>query len=155
MTTVLICADSTLEPELSRTPFWRDDLERYVAEAADDARMLILSTEPNILVVDAGMPGVEDLVASLPTQHLPHAMSIVVLDSSAAAAQIAETQLGGANTVLPMPVSPAWDARLLEVLQAPTREQMRVGVNLAVETRHRHRAASFHGTALNISAAGY
>jgi hypothetical protein len=154
VTTVLICADSALEPQLSRTPFWRDDLERYVADQADDARMLILSTEPNILVLDASLPGVEALVTSLTTQHLPHAMSIVVLDSSETAAQIAQTQLGGSNTVLPLPAGPEWDARLLDVLQTPTRAQTRFGVSLAVETRRRNKADAFTGMALNISAGG-
>ena len=77
MTTVLICAGSDLEPDLRRTLFWREDLERYVAERADEARMLALSTEPHVVVVDLALPGADELVDSLRTHALPHPVSIV------------------------------------------------------------------------------
>ncbi len=64
MTTVLIYAGSDLESDLRRTLFWREDLERYVAERVDEARMLALSAEPHVVVVDLDLPGADQLVDS-------------------------------------------------------------------------------------------
>lgn len=52
VTTVLIYAKPDLEPNLHSTLFSCEDLERYLAERAEDARMLLFSTEPHVLVVD-------------------------------------------------------------------------------------------------------
>jgi len=79
VTTVLICAGSDLESDLRRTLFWREDLERYVAERADEARMLAFSTEPHVVVVELELPGTDKLLESLRSQSLPHPISIVAL----------------------------------------------------------------------------
>ncbi len=85
MTTVLICAGSDLESDLRRTLFWREDLERYVAERTDEARVLALSTEPHVAVVELALPGTDRLLDALRTQSLPHPVSIVALSRDAAA----------------------------------------------------------------------
>src|SRR5262249_33193269 len=88
MTTVLVCASPNVESDLGTTLFWRDDLERYVTDSPGDAQVLALTTEPHVAVVDLALRGSLDLITSLRTQPLPHAVSIVVLfDESQAAPQ--------------------------------------------------------------------
>jgi DNA-binding response OmpR family regulator len=84
VTTVPICAGADLESDLRRTLFWREDLERYLAERADEARVLALSTEPHVVVVELDLPGTDKLLASLRTQSLPHPASAAHLSPSAA-----------------------------------------------------------------------
>ena len=79
MTTVLVCATPEVESDLCHTLFWRDDLERYVADRADDAGALALTTEPHIVVVDLALKGADRLITGLRNQALPHAVSIVAL----------------------------------------------------------------------------
>lgn len=154
MTTVLICAGSDLESDLRRTLFWREDLERYVAERADEARMLAFSTEPHVVVVELDLPGTDRLVESLRSQPLPHPVSIVALSRVAelSSAGLAEGAL--VDAVLALPPGPEWDARLVDVLQVPTRQQARYDVSFDVEARLRDLPLSQHGLALNISAGG-
>ena len=151
MTTVLICAGSDLESDLRRTLFWREDLERYVAERADEARALAFSTEPHVVVVELEMPGTDRLVASLRSQPLPHPVSIVAL-SRLATMPHDEDGTSGLDAVLALPPGPEWDDRLVDVLQMPTRKQARFEVSFEVEARLRNKPSTERSLALNISA---
>jgi hypothetical protein len=151
VTTVLICGSPDLESDLCRTPLWREDLERYVAERADEARMLVLATEPHVVVVDRNMPGADELMASLRTLHLPHPLSIVALSHGP---QDGAPASGRADTVLSLPAGPDWDDRLVQVLQVPTRKQARFDVRFDVETLLRQKPVAHHGLVLNMSAGG-
>jgi PilZ domain len=154
VTTVLICAGSDLESDLRRTLFWREDLERYVAERADEARMLAFSTEPHVVVVELDLPGMDKLVESLRTRPLPHPVSIVALSRGPEVPPSGGTEPALVDAVLALPPGPEWDVRLVDVLQVPTRQQARYDVSFDVEARHRQRPLSEHGLALNISAGG-
>jgi len=154
VTTVLICAGSDLESDLRRTLFWREDLERYVAERADEARMLAFSTEPHVVVVDLDLPGAGQLVDSVRTQALTHPVSIVALSRGAAGRIDGHGDPGPVDAILSLPPGPEWDDRLVDVLQMPTRKQARFDVSFGVETRLRHRVDAQRGLALNISAGG-
>ena len=79
VTTVLIYANADLEADLHATLFWREDLERYLAERVDEARMLLFSTEPHVLVVDRTLAGADELIGALESQSLPHPISLVAL----------------------------------------------------------------------------
>ena len=153
MTTVLICAGSDLESDLRRTLFWREDLERYVTERADEARMLVFSTEPNVVVVELDLPGTDRLVESL-RASLPHPVSIVGLSRAPAAAPARPADVGLVDAVLALPPGPEWDQRLVDVLEVPTRKQVRFDVSFHVEARLRHQPVAERGLALNISAGG-
>jgi PilZ domain len=151
VTTVLICARPDLESDLSHTLFWRDDLERYVAERADEAKMLALATEPHVVVVERDLPGAEDLVAALRRQALPHPVSIVALSHVA----VEETPDDRLDAVLALPPGPEWDDRLDSVLEVPTRKQERFDVHFDVETQlQRARPIAHKGLVLNMSAGG-
>lgn len=154
MTTVLICAGADLESDLRRTLFWREDLERYVAERADEARMLVFSTEPHVVVVELELPGSDELVQSLRTPSLPHPVSIVGLSRVPTGAPASPAESGLVDAVLALPPGPEWDDRLVDVLQVPTRKQARFEVSFDVEARVRHQPVAQRGLALNISAGG-
>ena len=149
MTTLRICVRPDLESDLCRTLFWREDLERYVAEKAEEARMLALATEPHVVVVERDLPGIESLVDALRTLTLPHPVSIVALSHEAGAPEDDDR----VNAVLSLPPGPEWDDRLDKVLEMPTRKQVRYDVRFDVETLLQ-RAGSHRGLALNMSSGG-
>jgi PilZ domain len=151
LTTVLICASPDLEGDLSHTLFWRDDLERYVAERAEEARMLALVTEPHAVVVERDLPGAQQLISALKTASLPHPVSIVALRR--VAVEIPDEELSSTvDVVLSLPPGPEWDNCLDKVLELPTRKQERFEVHFDVETVHPRSA--YMGLALNMSAGG-
>lgn len=154
MTTVLVCVSPEVESDLCHSPFWREDIERYVAQRADEARMLALSTEPHVVVVDLSLPGVDELIATLRAQSLPHPVSIVAVSHSAAALPAGERASKGVDTVLSLPSGPEWDDRLVEVLQMPTRKQARFDAHFEVVTIPRAQPATHRGLVVNISAGG-
>jgi PilZ domain-containing protein len=150
VTTVLVCARPDLETDLSRTLFWRDDLERYVADRADEARTLALSTEPHVVVVDLHLGGALALIEALRSQPLPHPISIVAVREGG----VEGPTTTGIDTVLSLPSGPAWDDRLVEVLTIPTRKQARYEVHLDVLAMIASHAVPHRGLALNMSAGG-
>jgi hypothetical protein len=152
--TVLICARPDLEADLCHTLFWRDDLERYVVERTDEARMLALTTEPHVVVVDLSLPEADRLIAALRNQTLPHPISIVALRHGLLEPLGPEIPSGDVDTVLSLPSGPEWDDRLVDVLQVPTRKQARFDVHLDVVTRLRPTPLSHHGLVLNMSSGG-
>jgi hypothetical protein len=152
VTTLLICAGRDLESELSHTLFWRDDLERYVAPRADEARMLALAAEPNVVVIDMSLPGAEALVTSLRTQSLPHPVSIVAL--SQGGGEQAYEMGSSVDAILSLPPGPDWDERLVQVLHVPTRKQVRFEISFEVVTRPRQKPVDYRGLALNMSSGG-
>jgi hypothetical protein len=154
VTTILICANASLEAELCRTLFWREDLERYVAERAEEARMLALATEPHVVVVDRELPGIESLVDALRNQTLPHAISIVALSHVAADPEDSDMMSGRVNAVLSLPAGPEWDDRLDQVLEVPARKQARYEVRFDIDTLLRQTPTAHRGVALNMSAGG-
>lgn len=147
MTTLLIWTRPELEADLSRTPLWRDELERYVTAKRDDARALLFATEPHVIVVDRDLLGADDFMASLRAQPLPHPVSIVALTRDPSAAL-------DVDAVLALPAGPEWDDRLVGVLQAPTRAQERFDVHFDVETLPQQGAGPQRGLVRNLSAGG-
>ena len=154
MTTVLVCATPEVESDLCHTLFWRDDLERYVAERTEDAGALALATEPHIIVIDLAMRGADRLVTTLRNQVQPHPVSIVALSHDPADAAVNEETAGSVDTVLSLPASPAWDESLVQVLQVPTRKQARFDVRFDVVSMLRSKPGAHRGLVLNISAGG-
>lgn len=145
--TLLIWTEEALEPELSHTPLWRDDIERYVANKADDVQVLLFATEPHVVVVDGALPGVEAFLTSVRRQRLPHPVSVVVLSRDGSV-------VPNVDAVLPLPPSPAWDEPLVAVLHAPTRNQERFAVHFDVEALLGREQRGHQGLALNMSSGG-
>jgi hypothetical protein len=154
VTTLLIYANRDLESDLCHTLFWREDLERYVVDRAEDARMLAFTAEPHVVVVEREMPGVHDLIASLRNGSFPHPVSIVAVSHVPGVPEDEEAPADGVDAVLSLPAGPAWDDRLDPLLQMPTRKDARFDVHFDVETLLRQKPAAHRGLALNISARG-
>jgi hypothetical protein len=154
MTTVLVCATPEVESDLCHTLFWRDDLERYVADRAEDASTLALTTEPHIVVVDLTLNGADRLITGLRHQALPHPVSIVALAHDPEQAVDDEEAASAVDTVLTLPASPVWDESLVQVLQVPTRKQARYDVRFDVVSMLRAKPGAHRGLVLNISAGG-
>jgi hypothetical protein len=154
MTTVLVCATPEVESDLGHTLFWRDDLERYVADRVEDAGALALTTEPHIVVVDLALRGADRLITGLRHQALPHPVSIVALTHDPDEAADNEEAASAVDTVLTLPSSPAWDESLVQVLQVPTRKQARFDVRFDVVSMLRSKPGAHRGLVLNISAGG-
>src|SRR4029078_2525328 len=154
MTTVLVCATPEVESDLCHTLFWRDDLERYVADRAEDAGALALTTEPHIVVVDLALKGAERLITGLLHQPLPHPVSIVALTHDPDEAADNEEAASAVDTVLTLPSSPAGDESLVQVLQVPTRKQARFDVRFDVVSMLRSKPGAHRGLALNTRAGG-
>ena len=154
MTTVLVCAAPDVESDLCHTLFWRDDLERYVADRTEEAGTLALTTEPHIVVIDLALRGADRLITNLRSQALPHPVSIVALSHDPADAADNEGTVGTVDTVLSLPSSPAWDESLVQVLQVPTRKQARFDVRFDVLSMLRTKPGAHRGLVLNISAGG-
>jgi PilZ domain-containing protein len=152
VTTLLIYARPDLEADLCHTLFWRDDLERYVADREEEVRMLALTTEPHVVVMEWDMPAVEEIVGVLRRQSLPHPVSIVAL--SHVPAEEEEAPEDGVDAVLSLPSISQWDGRLDQLLQMPTRKEARFDIRFDVETMLRQRPGSHRGLVLNISAGG-
>ena len=151
MTTLLIYASADLELDLCHTPFWRDDIERYVAERAEDARELARTTEPNLVVVERDLPAVGEFVASVRRQSLPHPVLIVALSHLPVEKTASED---GVDAVLSLPLGPEGDRRLDQLLQMPTRRERRFDVRFDAEVLVPPAAGSQRGLVLNISAGG-
>ncbi|HET6897536.1 MAG TPA: PilZ domain-containing protein [Vicinamibacteria bacterium] len=154
MTTVLVCATPEVESDLCHTLFWRDDLERYVADRAEDAGALALTTEPHIVVVDLTLNGADRLITGLRHQALPHPVSIVALAHDPEQTVDDEEAASAVDTVLTLPASPVWDESLVQVLQVPTRKQARYDVRFDVVSMLRSKPGAHRGLVLNISAGG-
>ena len=153
MTTVLVCASPGVEEDLCGTLFWRDDLERYVTASAGEAQVLALATEPHVAVVDLALRGSRDLITSLRAQPLPHPVSIVVLFDAGQSPPDGEIASIG-DAALPLPSSPAWDLRLVEVLSVPTRKQARFDVRFDITAAQRVKPSPHRALVVNISAGG-
>ncbi len=150
---VLICCRAELEEELKRTVLWRDDVERYTASGASDARMLVLAAEPQVVVVDLEMPGAEELLSSLRRDPGPKPLAVVVLTSSGLPLSH-DPRVERSAAVVPFPPGPGWDDSLLDVMQIPRRQQARYAVAFDVQTWRRRDASSALARALDLSLGG-
>lgn len=153
MTTVLVCASPTVESDLCGTLFWRDDLERYVTDNPGEAGVLALTTEPHVAVVDLGLRGSVDLIGSLRGHPLPHPVTIVALFDGTQPSPPGEAG-SSVDAALPLPSSPAWDRRLVDVLSMPTRKQERFDVRFDVTATYRASAGARRALVVNMSAGG-
>lgn len=150
---VLICCREDLEERLHRTVLWRDDVERYVTSGVNDARMLVLAAEPQVIVVDLEMPGAEDLLASLSQNTGPKPLAVVVLTPSGPPVD-PDPLLQHSSAVLPLPPGPGWDDSLLDLMQIPRRRQARYAITFDVQTWRRRDSSTAVAQAHDLSLGG-
>jgi hypothetical protein len=154
MSVVLICLSDPSADGLDRTLLWRSDLRRHLATSTEEARALLRSLHPALIVVDRDLPDAETLVRDVRTDEHARTASIVV----AARGELRPSELAlldaGANAVLRLPAGPEWDGRLARLASVPQRKALRLPVHLEVEGRTLLDQATASGTLLNVSATG-
>jgi CheY-like chemotaxis protein len=152
--TALIVSPEPLDAELGETVLWRQNVERYAATSADEARHLASAGRPDILVVDERVDNAAALVAQLRQDPLTRGVSIVALargdfDSSELALLEA-----GANAILRLPPGSDWDDRLERLIHVPLRRAARFDVHVRIDSRLEAAGRIFPVTALNLSVNG-
>jgi DNA-binding response OmpR family regulator len=152
--TALILAPQPLDAELSDTVLWRQNVERYVAASADEARTVASGGRPDILIVDERISNAAAVVAQLRQDPLTRNVSIVALargDFDPSEVALIEA---GANAILRLPPGPEWDDRLVRLIHVPLRRATRFEMALQLESRFELSGHIFPVTALNLSVNG-
>jgi CheY-like chemotaxis protein len=135
MSSVLICATAgPVADDLHASPVWRDGVDRHNAESMQAALTLSVAAKPALVVIDRDLPKAERLVLELRGNAATSGCSIVIVatgDSQPAEVALLEA---GANAVLRHPPSPEWEERLGRLLSVPARRNLRMHVDLEVES---------------------
>ena len=131
--TALILSPQPLDAELSDTVLWRQNVERYIAASADEARTVASGGRPDILIVDERISNAATVVAQLRQDPLTRNVSIVALargDFDPSEVALIEA---GANAILRLPPGPEWDDRLVRLIHVPLRRATRFEMALQIE----------------------
>jgi DNA-binding response OmpR family regulator len=154
MPAVLICAPDPLTDELHGTLLWREGVERHVATRFSDALTVAVAARPQLVVVDRDFPDSEKLVASLREDRSTRGASIVVIARGDFQAREIHLLEAGANAILRLPVTEAWDERLSGLLKVAQRRSARIPVRLDFEAQGETMVEVIQGTVLNLSTNG-
>jgi DNA-binding response OmpR family regulator len=154
MAIALICLTDPIDAGLDWTLLWRDDVERHVVADTSEARRVIATLHPAILVVDRDLAGTEDLIRDTRANGRMRAISIVVAARGDMRASEITLLEAGANAILRLPAGPAWDERLARLARVPVRKALRMRAHLQLEGRTLLDLVSADGTILNLSTAG-
>jgi CheY-like chemotaxis protein len=154
MPLALICVPDASTQGLEKTLLWRGGIERRIVTSTSEARGLLESVFPALLLLDRDMAGAEQLVRDLRAGDGTRSTSIVV----AARGDLRPSEFtfleAGANAILRLPAGPEWDTRLARLIQVPLRKAVRVPVHLELEGRTMLDLESANGTVLNVSVSG-
>ena len=153
MIRALVLSAVDLSSDLGGTVLFRRNVERVQAGGIEEARRLASESRPDVVVVDAALPGAPGLVAGLRQDPVTRGTAIVVLGRSDFGLDHLELLEAGANTILPMPPAHDWDDRLMRLIHVPARKATRIPVSLSVAGGLRD-GLPFAGRALNLSVHG-
>ncbi len=154
MPKALICSTADVEAELGKTVLWRGGMERQLARRADEARGLLASSRPALVIVDRDLPGAEALVAAIRQETSTRQTSVVVMARGDFETSEVELLEAGANAILRLPPGADWDERLMRLVEVPVRREARFSVFFKVEGGTDDNGAPVVGTALNLSVSG-
>jgi DNA-binding response OmpR family regulator len=154
MSVVLICSPVSLEDGLRSTCLWREGMERRHASRAEEARALVSSARPRLVLVDRDLPGSVDLVRALRHDASTRQLSIAVVVRGQFASTEVDLLEAGANAILRFPTGPDWDDRLVRLLHVPIRRDGRFPVRFAVHAYAGVAGGSGQAVALNLSVNG-
>jgi PilZ domain len=154
MPAVLLCSPVSLEDGLRSTCLWRDGVLRHLAARAEEARALVLSIRPRLVVVDRDLPGAVELVRALRHDASTRQLSMAVVVRGQFASVEVDLLEAGANVILRFPAAPEWDERLTRLLQVPTRREGRFSARFAVSSYAGVAGGAGLARALNLSVNG-
>ena len=154
MPSVLICASNSLVDRMRGTMLYRDGVERRVTERPPDAVAMVLSSRPDLIVIDASLEQAEALIAGLRANPVTRSVSIVAV----ARGEFDPSELrfigAGANAILRLPANPEWDERLSKLLYVPIRRTTRLAALVQFEGTGGIGVETIAGTVLNLSEHG-
>jgi PilZ domain len=154
MPAVLLCSPVSLEDGLRSTCLWRDGVSRHLASRAEEARALVLSIRPRLVVIDRDLPGAVELVRALRHDSSTRQLSMAVVVRGQFASVEVDLLEAGANVILRFPANPEWDARLTRLVQVPARREGRFSARFAVSSYAGVAGGSGEALALNLSVNG-
>jgi CheY-like chemotaxis protein len=149
----LLCFSGDVQNELGHTLLWRQDTERHLAKRLEEARMMLVAAQPDIVVVDRDLPWADRLISAVREDPKTRRISIVVAargDFDPAEVALLEA---GVNAILRLPAGADWDGRLERLLHVPVRREGRFSVHFRVEAFSAS-GAPVPGLALNLSLHG-
>lgn len=154
MASVLICSLDDPTPTLGGTVLWRQDFERHVARSDEEARQLVLSARPILVLLQKDLPWAEGLVKWLRQEVGSRRISVAVVASG----DFASAELGlleaGANAILRLPPDADWDRRLARLLQVAVRREARVPIHLQLSASLGAAEEPFTASTINVSETG-
>ena len=153
MIRAVIVSAGDLSKDLADTLLFRSNVERSSATDLAEVKRLAEDARPDVIVIDAEVPGAVTIVSGLRGDALTRPVAIVALSRSDFGADHLSLLSAGVNAILPLPPGPNWDDRLMRLIHAPARRSTRLPIDLAIEGGLRG-GLSFEARALNISTNG-
>jgi len=148
----LICFTGDLQKELGHTLLWRQGTERHLAGRLEEARMMLVAAQPDIVMVDRDLPWADRLIATVRDPKTRRTSLVVIARGDFDPSEVALLE-AGVNAILRLPAGPEWDARLERLLHVPVRREGRFSVQFRVEALSATGAVT-PALALNLSLHG-
>jgi DNA-binding response OmpR family regulator len=149
MLRVLVCSNTDLTPQLRGTFIGRQGIDAFKAESLPQIRLLASTLGPQLILVDAELPTVRELLPALRKEPATRQRSVVVLSRLGRSDEDDALKKAGANAVLCWPPDARWDETFSRLMTVPARHEARLPVDLAVDTQ-----PDCTGTLLNLSTGG-
>jgi CheY-like chemotaxis protein len=149
----LLCFSGDVQKELGHTLLWRQGTERHLAKRLEEARMMLVAAQPDIVLVDRDLPWADRLIAAIREDPKTRRVSLVVVargDFDPSEVALLEA---GVNAIVRLPAGEEWDARLERLLHVPVRRGGRFSVHFRVEALSAA-GAPIPGMAVNLSLHG-
>lgn len=153
MIRAVIVSAADIGRDLEGTVLFRRNVERRVADDAEEVRKIADEARIDVIVIDSATPGAGLIINALRQDPITRPTAIVALGRSEFDFSHLELLEAGANAILPLPPGPDWDDRLTRLIHVPVRRETRFAVDLAIEGGMRS-GQRFAGRALNLSVHG-
>jgi hypothetical protein len=135
MPLILICSESALLDDLSETPLGRRDLELRAAVSLEEAQSLVIHQHPSLIVIDRDLKWARPLITLIREEARMRDASIVVAARGASSVIEKDLLADGADVILRLPSTTAWDDHIDRLLSLSTRRDIRVPLTLRVDAQ--------------------
>ena len=153
MAVVLICSNRSLDGDLKDTLIFRSDLERERVGSTSEAQTRLSAGGVSLLCIHREVRGVEMLIRGLRRSPSLKHISIVVLSEDDFDPSEIEVLEAGANAILRLPPGDDFDDRLGQLINVPSRKDVRLPVRLQVAASSGF-GATVPALAQNLSSTG-
>ncbi|MBK5255408.1 MAG: PilZ domain-containing protein [Vicinamibacteria bacterium] len=132
MAVVLICSNRSLDGDLKGTLLFRSDVQREQVRSTTEAQARLSAGGIALFCIHREVRGVEVLIKALRRSAALKRMSIVVFSEDDFDPSEVEVLEAGANAILRLPPADDFDQRLGQLIEVPTRKDVRLPVRLQV-----------------------